>query len=223
MSRTEPPIKLKTTLPSTIPTVTISRYVADNAGHNVKRMATLPRMGDEMEAELALRCCDEYKAAMAVSRLNLSNGSLKFEFFPQLLSGQARRHWDAAAGPYAANQTNNTFQTAMEEWLANYMEDTAYMDQKEYFVNATKAFSMTVKETASRIKQIVAYVTMMPGYPGGAVDVYTENELKMVFYRVMRPNWKVKFDASGNDITDAGYTWENLVRWMGAQERAERA
>ena len=65
---------------------------------------------------------------------------------------------------------------------------------------------MTVKETASRIKQIVAYMPMMPGYPGGGVDVYTDNELKMVFYRVMRPNWKVKFDASWNDITDAGYT-----------------
>ena len=70
----------------------------------------------------------------------------------------------------------------MEEWLANYMEETAYMDQKEYFVNATKAYSMTVKETASRIKQIVAYMMTMPGYPGGAIDPYTDNELKMVFY-----------------------------------------
>ena len=67
MSRTEPPIKLKTTLPSTIPTVTLSRYVTDNGGNNVKRMATLPRMGDEMEAELALRCCNKYKAAMAAT------------------------------------------------------------------------------------------------------------------------------------------------------------
>ena len=162
--------------------------MADNAGHNVKQMATLPRMGDEMEAELALCCFNEYKAAMAASRLNVSNGTLKFELFPQLLSGQARRHWDAAAGPFAAAQTNNNFQAAMEEWLANYMEETAYMDQKEYFVNATKAFSMSVKETSSRVKQIVAYMTMMPGYSGGGTDVYTENELKMVFYQIMRPN-----------------------------------
>ena len=82
---------------------------------------------------------------------------------------------------------------------------------------------MSVKETASRIKQIVAYMMMMPGYPGGGVDVYTDAELKMVFYRIMRPNWKTKFDASGNDITDGGFTWHNLVRWMSAQERAERA
>ena len=65
MSRTEPPMKLKSTLPTTIPTVTLSRYVVDNAGHNVKRMATLPRMADEMEPELALRCADEFKACFA--------------------------------------------------------------------------------------------------------------------------------------------------------------
>ena len=140
-----------------------------------------------------------------------------------MLAGQARRHWDAVAAPFNANQTNNTFQEALEDWLSNYMETTAYSDQKEYFVNATKAYSMTVKETASRIKQIVAYMPMMPGYPGGAVDVYTEAELKMVLYQTMRPNWKTKFDASGNDITDGGFTWDNLVRWMAAQERAERA
>ena len=79
MSRTEPSIKLKTMLPSTISTVTVSRYVTDANGHNVKRMATLPRMGDEMEAELALCCCDEYTAAMAVTHLSLTNGSLRFE------------------------------------------------------------------------------------------------------------------------------------------------
>ena len=53
--------------------------------------------------------------------------------------------------------------------------------------------------------------------------MYTEAEMKMVFYRLMRPVWKMKFDASGNDITDGGFTWDNLVRWMAAQERAERA
>ncbi len=223
MSRVEPPIKLKTTLPATVSTVTIARYVADAGGNNVKRMATLPRIADEMEPELALRVYDEYKAAMAAPRLSLTNGSLRFEFFPQLLSGQARRHWDAAAAPFAAALTNANFDTAIEEWLSNYLEPTAYSDQKEYFVTATKAFSMSVKETASRIKQIVAYMVMMPGYPGGGAAVYTDAELKTVFYRIMRPQWKVKFDASGNDITDVNYTWDNLVRWMSAQERAERA
>ena len=157
------------------------------------------------------------------SRLSLTSGASKFEFFPQVLAGQAWRHWDAAAAPFAATQTNNEFNQAIVTFLANYLETTAYSDQKEYFVAATKAHSMSVKETASRVLQIVAYMKRMPGCPGGGVEVYSDNELKMTLYRLMRPAWKTKFDASGIDIMDAGCTWDSLVRWFSAQERAERA
>ena len=55
------------------------------------------------------------------------------------------------------------------------------------------------------------------------VPVYTNAEEKMALYRVMRLNWKTKFDASGNELTDAVYTYEMLVRYMAAQEREERS
>ena len=197
MSRVEPPMKLKTELEAVLTTATLSRYVQDAAGNNVKRMATVPRMVDECEPELALRVVDEFFSVVTGSRLSLTSGASKFEFFPQVLAGQARRHWDAAAAPFAATQTNNEFNQAIVTFLANYLETTAYSDQKEYFVTATKAYSMSVKETASRVLQIVAYMKRMPGYPGGGVDVYSENELKMALYRLMRPAWKTKFDASG--------------------------
>ena len=45
----------------------------------------------------------------------------------------------------------------------------------------------------------------------------------MVLYRVMRLNWKTKFDASGNELTDAAYTYEMLVQYMAAQEREEHS
>ena len=65
----------------------------------------------------------------------------------------------------------------------------------------------------------------MPGAPTGATvaNVYGATELKMTFYRLMRPDWKANFDASGNDITEDAYTWEMLVRYMAAQERRELA
>ena len=223
MSRVEPPMKLKTELEAVLSMATLSRYVQDAAGNNVKRMATIPRMVDECDAELALRVVDEFYSVTAGPRLSLTNGASKFEFFPQVLAGQARRHWDAAAAPFAATQSNADFNAAIEAFLSNYLENTAYADQKEYFVTATKAYAMTVKETASRVLQIVAYMKRMPGYPGGGADVYTDDELKMTLYRLMRPQWKTKFDASGIDITDANYTWDSLVRWFSAQERSERA
>ena len=66
-----------------------------------------------------------------------------------------------------------------------------------------------MKETASRFKQIISYMRYMTGYEHG--PVYTDSEEKMALYRVMRLNWKTKFDASGNELTDAAYTYEMLV------------
>ena len=61
----------------------------------------------------------------------------------------------------------------------------------------------------------------MPGYKQG--PVYTDAEEKMALYQVIRLNWKTKFDASGNELTDAAYTYEMLVQYMAAQEREERS
>ena len=58
--------------------------------------------------------------------------------------------------------------------------------------------------------------------PGFIEDpVYINVKEKMALYRVMRLNWKTKFDASGNELTDAAYTYEMLVQYMAAQERQE--
>ena len=59
----------------------------------------------------------------------------------------------------------------------------------------------------------------MPGFI--ADPVYTDSEENMALYQVMRLNWKTKFDASGDELTDAAYTYEMLVRYMAAQEREE--
>jgi hypothetical protein len=58
----------------------------------------------------------------------------------------------------------------------------------------------------------------MPGYTAGA-QVFSYTEKKMTLYRLMRPNWRTNFDASGNAITDAAYTWGNLISYFSAQER----
>ena len=104
--------------------------------------------------------------------------------------------------------------------MNKYMEPTAFHDQKQYFLSATKAYSMTVKETASRLRQIIAYMANMPGAPqGDDAVVYSDAEEKMTLYRLMRLNWKANFDASGSDITGDNYMWAMLVRYMAAQER----
>ena len=216
MSSVEPPIQIKTKLPDILPTVQLERYVTVGANH-VRRCARCPLINNEVDPELACRVVEEFMDIATDTRLHLDDGPLKFEFFRQCLSGQARAHWDVAAAAQADN-SNAAFDAALVVWFSNYFKPTAFHDQKQYFLQATKAFSMTVKETATRVDEIIRYMGYMPG----AVDpVYSAVEKKMVLYRLMRSNWKTNFDASGNVITDAGFTWNNLITYMAAQEKKE--
>ena len=120
--------------------------------------------------------------------------------------------------------TNANFEAAIVEWFAGYFDPTAYHDQKEYLLGATKAYSMTVKETATRVEEYHSLHALHAWCSCSWYSpVYSDVEKKMVLYRLMRNNWKTNFDASGNDITDAGYTWNNLVTYMTAQRRKKTA
>ena len=61
----------------------------------------------------------------------------------------------------------------------------------------------------------------MPGAPAAGTPVCSDTEKKMVLYRLMLPAWCSNFDASGNVITDAACTWNDLVTHVNSQERWE--
>ena len=163
---------------------------------------------------------EEFQDISSQNRFHLNTGALKFKYFRQCLAGQARAHWDVAANNQA-DKTDASFSAAIVEWFANYFEPTAFHDQKQYFLQATKAFSMSVKDTATRVEQIIRYMRFMPGAPAAGTPVYSDTEKKMVLYRLMLPAWRTNFDASGNVITNDAYTWHNLVTYFNSQERRE--
>ena len=172
MSTSEPPLFLKTQLPSPLTTTTLERYVTVG-GNQVHRRATIPLIVDQTDPELPLKVVIEFRAIQADTRLHLNTGQLRFEFFPQCPQGQARENWNAVltdiAGRNAADFTN-----ALTAWLAKYMEPTAFQDQKEYFLKTTKAFAMSVKDTATRVRIIFNYMQYMPGSPGVGQRIYSE-------------------------------------------------
>ena len=95
--------------------------------------------------------------------MHLNTGVLKFEIWRQCLGGQGRRHWDAVI-PTLGGTTIPNFNTGIATWFTKYMVPTAFVDQKNYLNGAKKPYHLTVKETASRFKQIIAYMRYMPGY-----------------------------------------------------------
>ena len=137
MSSVEPPIQIKTKLPDILPTVQLERYVTVGANH-VRRRARCPLINNKVDPELACRVVEEFTDIATDSRLHLDTGALKFEFFRQCLAGQARSHWDVAAAAQP-DTTNASFGAAQVVWFANYFEPTAFHDQKQYFLQATKA------------------------------------------------------------------------------------
>ena len=219
MTSIDPPLTLKTSLPEHLYTVKLERYVTV-ANDNVRRRAACPIITNETDPEMACKVYEEFVDICTEHRLHLNTGVLKFEFFRQCLNGQARAHWDTIVAGLAGANDDAAFTQAITQWFSKYFEATAYHDQKQYFLSATKAYSMSVKETATRLECICRYMTYMPGYTAGT-EVYSPVEKKMTLYRLMRNNWKTNFDASGNDITSPAYTWDNLIYYFSAQERRD--
>ena len=120
-----------------------------------------------------------------------------------------------------ADETMASFEAAVVEWFANYFEPAAFHDQKQCFPQATKAHSMSVKDAAARVEQIIRCMQCMSGAPAAGTPVHSDTEKKMVFYCLMLPAWRSNFDASGNVIMDASCTWNNLVTHFNSQERRE--
>jgi hypothetical protein len=136
---------------------------------------------------MACKVYEEFCDAAGDGRLHLDTGALKFEFFCQCLAGSACAHWDAIVDTLP-DDTNNSLDDGIAEWFTKYFEPNAFHDQKQYFLQATKAYSMSFKETATRVEEIMRFMQFMPGYAAGT-PVYTDTEKKMTLYRLMRPNW----------------------------------
>ena len=80
MSTVEPPLKLKSELPSELEQTQLERYVTVGPD-NVRRRACIPIIDGEVDPELALRIVMEFFDATIGTRLSLTTGALKFEYF----------------------------------------------------------------------------------------------------------------------------------------------
>ena len=220
MSEDKAPIKLKSDVDRDPISANLERYVTEG-GHAVRRRIYVPTIGEEMSAELACRVVKEFRDLIPATSLDLSSGALRFEYFRKMLKEGARDHWDSCATEVGGTSIAN-FETCMQTWFSWYFEPTAFSDQKEYLMTCTKAYSMTVKETSSRLKLIVSYMRNMPGAPAAGTDIYSDLEFKTMFLRMMTPAWKTQFERQGIGITDDDYTLDHLVTFMSAQERAEK-
>ena len=201
--------------------VTLTSYVTVGQAPNQrseKRKATIISCSTG-DPETLLRTIVEFlDAASQVSRLNLTAGPNRYNKFRECLGGAVRDTWDVIAPNHA--QTVNGFEGALSDFVAQYLMPTAGADQRLYLDTIKKPFRLTVQQLAERLRFINR---LMRWFPGNAASPFDESTLKLLFYNMMLPKWKLAFLSSGTDINDGNYTLLHLQRYMTIQETAFNA
>lgn len=212
----EPAISLKSNLPDPLPTIRLERMVPLAAGGTIKRRATCVTVTDTTEPEWILRVIKEFRDTFPAGRLGLNTGTLRKDYFRQLLGGAALRKWDVSAEA-VGNQLAD-FDTAINDWIGRYIDDTAYANQQAYMQQVKpKPYGLEVQQCTDRIEEIAIYMAMFPGAP--AAPVFTEQDLKNILYSKMLPAWQDAFTLGTQSITDPNYTLRQLTTFFSRQER----
>ena len=123
------PIELRSKVPEEQPMAQLERYV-NVGGAQTRRRAQIPIVEDEEDPKVCCKLYKEFLDLIDASRLNLSTGALRFEFFRQCLRGGARDNWDSVLTDHGAGRGANDFRDCITEWFGKYMESTAFQDQK---------------------------------------------------------------------------------------------
>jgi hypothetical protein len=87
--------------------------------------------------------------------------------------------------------------------------------------NSKKPFKMTVEEVANRLRHLNKLMSKFPGADNA--PPYDDEQLKVVFYKMMLSDWQVSFLKSGRELTDPALSFLDLVRYMTIAETTYNA
>ena len=199
--------------------VTLTNVVDIGGGNTEKRKAEVPKVTTE-DVEFILRSMRDFDTAMEQGKLDCENEPTKlYRLFRQTVSGSIRDEWDLAR----AGKPNTVagFQTACDDFVNRFVLPTDLEDQKRYLETAKKPYKLSVNALATRLRYINSLMSMFPG--ANDQNPYDDQALKMLLYQMMLDDWKLNFLSSGTNITNPGYTYLMLARYMSVQETAHNA
>jgi uncharacterized membrane protein YgcG len=183
-----------------------------------KRSVTLLVI-DTLDKELICNAILEFKDACQATRLNLTTGADRYTKFREILEEPFRTDFDSAR----EGQPNSVagFNATLTIFLSYHFQSTDLIDQKNYLDRVKKPYKMTVELLASRLRKLNALMSLLPGANGD--EPYEDDDLKVIFFKMMLSDWQLSFLQGGNDITDDAYTFQHLVRFMAIQETSYNA
>ena len=201
--------------------VTTSVRIAGTAARPVfeKRSAMIP-IFEGSDIESLLRTILDFESACRDGDLEISTrGDLMKVKFRNCLGPTARTRWDGIVLNHPGNHFND-YRAALNEFLEQFQQETAFEDQRNYLVTAKKRMKDTVQETYDRLLFINEVSIFLRGSQG--IFLYDDAQFKQVFLGMMVNEWQQGFHKSGHSVTDPHYTIRMLVDFMKIYESDEQ-
>ena len=173
--------------------------------------------------DIELLCCNVHKFYdVADGVLALTTGGSQFEYYRQTLGRMACDTWDAvvAAGD-AWPQMVVSFWSCLDVFIGQYIRDTDLEDMQLFLDRSKKPYMMTCVELCSHLRFLNQLMCFFPGANNTAP--YDEGHLILMSLNMMPVRCRTQFAVSGQCITDAVFSLDQLVDYMTVLEEASKA
>lgn len=216
----DPPFPMRQVIPyESYPTLRLQfAHTPQGANNEVVRKHTLPFCPDASNRERLIRTLHEFTDACADTNLHINNGDRYVEI-RHVLGGDLKNTWDAViANIAAADRTNANWEEHLRRFTRRFFNADAFVLQGEYLANARKPYGMDVYAVAGRLSLVSMLAKYLPGSNGNELFT-TATQRKNGLFRVMPPQWQLRFASSGHSLDDDAYSYENLTDFLDALAR----
>ena len=128
-------------------------------------------------------------------------GSLMFSYFDKGLADNTLEEWHSVM-PHSDNQTTETFEYLIEEWLTLLLSDNAFVSQKEWMTNMMqKPYTMMVKDFGNCLKTLNHLLHLLP-HDHEEDSNFSELDLKALLLISMPISWQHAYPLKGTHTSD---------------------
>jgi hypothetical protein len=175
----------------------------------------LDKADKEMIAALVL----EFREACTANNLNFTNGPTRYSQFRLCLTEPFRSEFEDVRVSGAHAMTVDGFNACVVDFVNRYFQNTDMLDQRRYLQQVKKPFGVSVVELASRLRRINQLMSVLNAF----AVVYTDQDLKLLFFPMMLNQWKQRFLESARDVTADATTFQEVINYMIIQETVTNA
>ena len=160
-----------------------------------------------------------------------------FQVFPQVLGIEEKEPWNNLARPYATaaagGLTEDNFNLCLRDFVRTFLTANSISNQKQFLLDldhTKRPHGKTIQNLWHRINTIGDHMQHYPNNPNWPLSPLTEHDRRMIFIKLVDPQWVRHAKEFAIQIDDAiNQPMEGVIAFFDAQKRnqhelmAERA